>query len=86
MELCALNLDVFMNGELKMILEKEEFFNLQLPKANEHNLIDLSCLTVRGIIEQITRGLEFIHSKGEMHRDIKPSNGTMSMKENGLTI
>ena len=36
-------------------------------------------LRVMRTVEDITKGLAFIHSKGEVHRDLKPQNGSAAL-------
>lgn len=69
MELCIMNLDHFLCGDIQSILGWDRF--LDSPLAN----CDLASLTFWGITKQIASGLAFLHSHGELHRDLKPKNG-----------
>jgi serine/threonine protein kinase len=69
MEICILNLDDYICGDLKSNYGISNFAD---PKSMER---ELGCLSFVGIIQQITSGLEFLHSIGELHRDLKPRNG-----------
>lgn len=69
MELCVFNLNDFIRGCPQDIFTSPNYWNF--PK--EHD--PLACFSLWGIIQQITKGLEFIHSKDEIHRDLKPHNG-----------
>jgi len=35
-------------------------------------------LGVCSILMDITNGIDFIHTRGEIHRDLKPSNGNLA--------
>jgi len=70
MEICNLNLDDYILGGLKHVYGIEKFYDSESIKE------PLGCLSFLGIIQQITSGLAFIHSKGELHRDLKPRNGS----------
>jgi serine/threonine protein kinase len=69
MELCVFNLNDFIRGCPQDIFTSPTYWNF--PK--EHG--PLACFSLWGIIQQITKGLEFIHSTDEIHRDLKPDNG-----------
>jgi serine/threonine protein kinase len=69
MEICTLNLDDYIYGGLKSVYGIEKFFD-----PDSHIKDELGCLSFLGIIGQITNGLQFIHSNGELHRDLKPRN------------
>lgn len=46
----------------------------------------LECLSLWGIIKQITSGLAFIHSQGKLHRDLNPRNGTLRFLERLMIV
>lgn len=69
MELCILNLEDYILGDIMSSYGISKYVD---PRSAEDNL---GCLSLWGIIKQITSGLKFIHSHGELHRDLKPQNG-----------
>jgi hypothetical protein len=69
MELCILNLADYISGDIKSIYGLSKYID---PKSG---LEDLGCLSMWGIINQITDGLAYIHSHNQFHRDLKPQNG-----------
>jgi len=69
MELCLLNLEDYMRGDFKSVVGISKYFD---PRPSE-DILD--CFSLWGITNQIVRGLEFLHSLGELHRDLKPQNG-----------
>jgi serine/threonine protein kinase len=69
MELCVFNLNDFIRGCPQDIFTSPTYWNF--PKEQD----PLACFSLWEIIRQITKGLEFIHSQGEIHRDLKPQNG-----------
>jgi eukaryotic-like serine/threonine-protein kinase len=68
MELCAMNLGDYILADFKTVLGSQYLNPIQTTE-------DLSCLSLWNIMRQITNGLEYIHSHGELHRDLKPCNG-----------
>jgi serine/threonine protein kinase len=69
MELCVLILNDFIRSCPQDISTSSTFWNFSEGQD------PLGCFSLLGIIRQITQGLGFIHSKGEIHRDLKPHNG-----------
>ena len=69
MEMLAFSLRDYFLCNFKEVLGLQFYENSQ----NNH----LGCLTLWGIIEQVTCGLEFIHFKRQFHRDIKPENSCL---------
>ena len=67
-ELCTLTLEEFVEGDLKAVLGPSKYFSRCSTDACKP-------LTMWEIITHISRGLNFLHSNGELHRDLKPSNG-----------
>lgn len=74
MELCIMNLDHFVCGDIQSILGWDRFLDPALVNC------DLASLTFWGITKQIASGLAFLHSHGELHRDLKPKNGKTQFK------
>lgn len=67
MERCALTLESFIYHDFRSVLGLLHYFG--------NDLGSLNILGFWVIVEQITKGLNFIHELGEVHRDLKPSNG-----------
>ena len=75
MELCDLHLGQYMRNEITGIRGL-----LEWPRVvKEGHLPFLIC----AIMQQIIRGLVFIHSKGETHRDLSPQNGILTPQFEG---
>ena len=74
MELCTLTLEEFIEGGLKSVLGLSRYFN---PSSTEA----CKSLTMWEIIKHVCRGLNFLHSNGELHRDLKPSNGNRHISQ-----
>ena len=70
MELCDGNLEEYILGK-----SPEKFQFSSNPRLLGTSMFDNTILNVWDVMEQISSGLEFIHSKGEVHRDMKPRNG-----------
>ena len=71
MELCDFNLNDYIQGK-----PLPEFFPQVLKTVISASEMRLSNLW--NIMEQIAKGVEFIHMNNEVHRDLKPSNSTAS--------
>lgn len=67
MELCAANLEIYIRGDFSFQLSDTDW------PANR-SLHDDTIQYTWDIVEQITAGLQFIHSLDEVHRDLKPRN------------
>lgn len=76
MELCAINLEDYIRKDFKTVLGLSQY--LDPLSATDEVGGWMSCLTLWGIMRQITSGLEFIHNHRELHRDLKPRNGKIS--------
>jgi serine/threonine protein kinase len=74
MELCIMNLDHFICGDIKSILGWDRFLDPALLNS------DLASLNLWVITKQITSGLDFLHSHRELHRDLKPKNGKLQFE------
>jgi serine/threonine protein kinase len=71
MELCELNLEQYLRNEITGVRGL-----LEWPRViSEGHQVFLVC----AIMQQIIRGLVFIHSKGEAHRDLSPQNGKLNL-------
>jgi serine/threonine protein kinase len=78
MELCDLHLGQYMRNEITGIRGL-----LEWPRVvSEGHLPFLIC----AIMQQIIRGLVFIHSKGETHRDLSPQNGILHHQSKGCGL
>lgn len=70
MELCDLNLESYMHQKWTAALEeKTPYFTNDLP-------LWMKTRQVWGIMEDIIRGVAFIHLNKEVHRDLKPQNSS----------
>lgn len=70
MELCAMNLEDFIHGPYIAALGNQYFEPMCVGVDGPE------CLKLWNIMQDITKGLEYIHSLREVHRDLKPQNGT----------
>ena len=69
MELCDLNLQDYIDRNWPSAISLQmPFFTIDLPPR-------LKQTEIWSIMEDVTDGIEFIHSLDEVHRDIKPKNG-----------
>jgi serine/threonine protein kinase len=74
MELCQGNLDDYLHEKKTLTYESSSnprFFNATLLEKGDWYIWD--------IMEQISKGIEFIHSRTLVHRDLKPRNGNLSV-------
>jgi serine/threonine protein kinase len=70
MELCDGNLEDYIQGRRSQTFEATDnsrLLSLNMRESGIANIWD--------IVEQISSGLQFIHSCEEVHRDLKPRNG-----------
>lgn len=68
LEACLLNLDDYIKENVKHILGLTRYFDSQPDKKS------LCCLSFWGIVKDVCRGLNYMHSIRELHRDVKPRN------------
>lgn len=68
MELCIFNLEDYILSNARETFGLSRYFS---PSAMDDHL---GCLSLWGIMTQITNGLVYIHSQRELHRDLKPRN------------
>jgi serine/threonine protein kinase len=61
MEACILNLEDYISSEVRSVVGPSKYFDPQCTDAS------LGCLSFRGIMEDITNGLNFIHSHKEWY-------------------
>ena len=72
MELCDLNLHTYIYEEWKpKIVQDLPYFTIQVPPRMKTG-------QTWNIMGDVTNGLIYIHSLGQVHRDIKPQNGKAS--------
>jgi len=69
MKLCYMNLEDYIVGGRKGASIQLQYIDPNFATGK------LGCLNIWRIVEDITGGLEYIHSNGELHRELKPSNG-----------
>jgi serine/threonine protein kinase len=70
MELCIFNLEDYIVSNARETFGLSKYFS---PSAMED---EQGCLSLWGIMSQITNGLTYIHFQHELHRDLKPRNST----------
>jgi serine/threonine protein kinase len=70
MELCIFNLEDY------IVSNSRETFSLPKYLSPSAMKDEQGCLSLWGIISQITNGLTYIHIQHELHRDLKPRNST----------
>jgi serine/threonine protein kinase len=74
MELCAFDLHDFVQAGIPQRIKLSAFLSTW-PQMEV-----LRCFTLYGIMDDITSGLQFIHTEVEMHQDLKPNNGMVMMQ------
>ena len=62
------------NGEVSYIFEYCDCNLLEFIDAHRGNNKKIPEIIIKDIILQLTRGLNYLHSKGYLHRDLKPEN------------
>jgi serine/threonine protein kinase len=73
MELCIFNLEDYIVSNARETFGLSKYF---WPPAMYDRQ---GCLSLWGIMSQITNGLTYIHFQHELHRDLKPRNSTLSL-------
>ena len=69
MECCDVNLEDYIRRKWSAeMVKKMPYFTNELPSR-------MRMTQIWGVMEDVTSGLAFIHSQGEVHRDLKPRNG-----------
>lgn len=72
MELCDFSLQNYIDGiDVPMICGQQ--YHLATGSA------EMEFLRLVNIMNQVAKGLDFIHGNGEVHRDIKPSNSIVPL-------
>jgi serine/threonine protein kinase len=73
MEVCALNLENFIQRQWTIeIYTHLPYLTVDLPPR-------LRAAQIWNIMEDIIRGLEYVHGLHEVHRDMKPRNGIITV-------
>lgn len=68
MEFCDLNLDNWIHRRWTPIVEKK------LPYLTANVPSRTRMTQIWDIMEDLTKGVAFVHAMGEVHRDLKPRN------------
>jgi serine/threonine protein kinase len=72
MELCDLSLENYIQRKWTPLMEqKVSYFTVEIPSR-------MKIAHIWDIMEDVTRGLSFIHNHKEIHRDLKPRNSMPS--------
>jgi serine/threonine protein kinase len=79
MEFCELNLDEYIEGKTP------SGFLLENPRVLGAPFLERGTWCIWDIMQQISCGVQFIHSCQEVHRDLKPRNGTREPNQAVLT-
>ena len=74
MEYCEINLDQYLYGKAPPVINLLEY-----KTAIEEGYLELF---IFAIMQELLKGLEFIHSHRKVHRDLKPQNSMFSLKVN----
>lgn len=69
MEYCEINLDQYLHGKGPPVINL-----VDCKTAIEEGYLELF---VFAIMQELLKGLEFIHSHGKVHRDLKPQNSML---------
>ena len=75
MEFCDLTLEEYIRGDRELVCKKSAIYSL---KDNE---AAVKWLEISKIMQDITKGLSFIHGCEEVHRDLKPKNSMLCTVE-----
>jgi serine/threonine protein kinase len=72
MELCQLNLEQYIYSK-----ERHHYATGRSspPYFDRSASSSMNFEKIKGVMTEITRGVEYIHGCGEIHRDLKPANG-----------
>jgi serine/threonine protein kinase len=78
MELCDLNLENYIAGHSSSTVSIEW---QALQSANIHIPANVKLAMILSIMNDITDGLVFMHSRKVIHRDLKPPNSNLLLKK-----
>jgi serine/threonine protein kinase len=76
MELCDLNLEDYITGQRSSTVSIEWQMSPESAKINIPGPSNVKFTMILSIMNDITDGLAFMHSRKVIHRDLKPPNGT----------
>ena len=75
MELCDLNLEDYIAGQCSSMVSIE--WQMSPESAKIHIPSNVKLAMILSIMNDITDGLVFMHSRKVIHRDLKPPNDTI---------
>lgn len=80
MELCDLNLNAWIARKWDVAIQNK------MPYFTGNLSAKINMTQIWAIMEDITNGVAFIHSKGETHRDLKPANDPSHSKSTNNSV